>query len=454
MNQEQRDLALDDLWAKSLERSLARRGARPRTSVALARLKPRDLSDPEHFLDSLSVAQRRREAAASASKLPAPAARGLSLTALLAVTAGPAVGAATAFTGTASAATVVERGDRGRDVKKLQRALGVHADGIFGPGTKKALRKFQARHHLHVDGVAGPATWKALQRSQANTSATTKKVVAGGKAKIIGHSVRAVQRELGVPADGVFGPQSLKALKSFQREHGLAADGVVGPATWRAMARDGDHGKGAAKRTGTRSARLAVKTEGSGVEALQRALGIGADGDFGPATEKALKRWQASKGLEADGIAGPATRAALGLGDGPVLKRGGKEGGGDRSNGSWADQKIAQMIAAGNRIQSTPYIYGGGHGSFEDSGYDCSGSVSYVLHGAGLLDSPLASGGFTSWGEPGPGKRVTIYANAGHAYMVIDGRRFDTSGASAAGTRWQPNDRSSAGYVAVHPAGL
>ncbi|MDO8186844.1 peptidoglycan-binding protein [Conexibacter sp. JD483] len=454
MNQEQRDLALDDLWAKSLERSLARRGARPRTSAALARLKPRDLSDPEHFLDSLSVAQRRREAAASQSKLPAPAARGLSLTALLAVTAGPAVGTTVALTGTASAATVVERGDRGRDVKKLQNALGVHADGIFGPGTKKALRKFQARHHLHVDGVAGAATWSALKRSQANTaSASSKKVVAGGKAKIIGHSVRAVQRELGVAADGVFGPQSLKALKSFQREHGLAADGVVGPATWRAMARDSDHGKGASSGRRT-TARAAVKTEGSGVEALQRALGIGADGDFGPATEKALKRWQASKGLEADGIAGPATRSALGLGDGPVLKRGGKEGGGNDRGGSWADQKIAAMVAAGNRIQSTPYIYGGGHGSFEDSGYDCSGSVSYVLHGAGLLDSPLASGGFTSWGEPGPGKRVTIYANAGHAYMVIDGRRFDTSGASAAGTRWQADDRSSAGYVAVHPAGL
>jgi len=452
VNQEQRDLALDDLWAESLERSLARRGARPRTSAALARLKPRDLADPEHFLDSLSVAQRRREAAASQSKLPAPAARGLSLTALLAVTAGPAVGATAAFIGTASAATVVEKGDRGRDVRKLQRALGVHADGIFGPGTKKALRKFQARHGLHVDGVAGPATWSALERAQANTAkASTKKVVAGGKAKIIGHSVRAVQRELGVPADGIFGPRSLKALKAFQREHGLVADGVVGPATWRAMARDGDHGKGSGG--GHRSARAAVKSEGSGVEALQRALGITADGDFGPATEKALKRWQASKGLEADGIAGPATRAALGLGDGPVLKRGG-DGGGGRGNGSWADRKVAQMIAAGNRIQSTPYIYGGGHGSFEDSGYDCSGSVSYVLHGAGLLDSPLASGGFMSWGEPGPGKRVTIYANAGHAYMVIDGRRFDTSGASAAGTRWQPNDRSSAGYVAVHPPGL
>jgi len=449
VNQEQRDLALDDLWAKSLERSLARRGARPRTSVELARLRPRDLGDPEHFLDSLAVAQRRREAAASQTKLPAPAARGLSLTALLAVTAGPAVGASAAFTGTASAATVVEKGDRGRDVKKLQRALGVRADGIFGPGTKKALRRFQARHDLHVDGVAGPATWKALKRAEASTARVSRgEVKVDGKTRIIGHSVRAVQRELGVPADGIFGPQSLKALKRFQRAHGLVADGVVGPATWKALTRDGGGGGGGKSRAKARTA-----NEGSGVAALQRALGITADGDFGPATEAAVKRYQRAHGLTADGIAGPATRASLGLGDGPVLKRGGG-GGGDRGNRSWADAKVAQMIAAGNRIQSTPYIYGGGHGSFEDSGYDCSGSVSYVLHGAGLLSSPLASGGLMSYGEAGPGKRVTIYANAGHAYMVIDGRRFDTSGASAAGTRWQPNDRSSAGYVARHPAGL
>ncbi|MDO8211280.1 peptidoglycan-binding protein [Conexibacter sp. CPCC 206217] len=448
MNQEQRDLALDDLWADSLERSLARRGARTRTSSALARLRPRDLADTEHVLDSLSFAQRRREAAATQTKLPAPAARGLSLTALIAVTAGPAIGATAAFTGTASAA-VVEKGDKGHEVKRLQRALGVHADGIFGPGTKKQLRKFQARHHLHVDGVAGPATWSALKRAQANTStASTKTVKVGGKARIIGHSVRAVQHELGIPADGIFGPQSLKALKRFQSSHGLTADGIVGPSTWSALVRDGGGGGSSSGR----NARAAVKTDGSGVEALQRALGISADGDFGPGTEAALKRWQASRGLEADGVAGPATRSALGLGDGPVLKRGGSNDKRGGNNGD--DAKIAAMIAAGNRIASTPYVYGGGHGSFESSGYDCSGSVSYVLHGAGLLDSPLSSGGFESWGEPGEGRRVTIYANAGHAYMVIDGRRFDTSGASAAGTRWQPDDRSSAGYVAVHPPGL
>jgi peptidoglycan hydrolase-like protein with peptidoglycan-binding domain len=445
VNSEQRDLALDDVWAKSLERSLARRGRRQRTSTAHVALRPRDLADAELFLDSLSYAQRRREAAAARSALPAPAKRGLSLTALLAVTAGPAVGVTTAMTGVASAAPAIERGDRGKDVRRLQRALGLSADGIFGPGTRKALRKFQARNGLTVDGVAGSRTWRSLNRSGASASTTSSKVVkVGGKKRVIGHSVRAVQHELGVTADGVFGPGTLAALRKFQKQNGLTVDGVVGPSTWSALARDGGGGNG-------NRAKASSANRGGGVEALQRALGIGADGVFGPGTEAAVKRYQSSNGLTADGVAGPATRSALGLGDGPVLRRGGS---GDRANRGGDDAKIAAMIAAGNRIASTPYVYGGGHGSFESSGYDCSGSVSYVLHGAGLLDSPLASGGFTSWGEPGEGERVTIYANAGHAYMVIDGRRFDTSGLSAAGTRWQPDDRSSAGYVAVHPPGL
>ena len=115
---------------------------------------------------------------------------------------------------------------------------------------------------------------------------------------------------------------------------------------------------------------------------------------------------------------------------------------------------MLRAIAAANRIAGLPYRYGGGHGSFDDSGYDCSGSVSYVLHAAGALGSPLDSSALMTYGAPGPGRWITVYANPGHAYMVIRGRRFDTTGRSQTGSRWQHDERSSAGYVVRHPPGL
>jgi cell wall-associated NlpC family hydrolase len=116
---------------------------------------------------------------------------------------------------------------------------------------------------------------------------------------------------------------------------------------------------------------------------------------------------------------------------------------------------IGRMVAAGNEIAKFPYIWGGGHGSFIDNGYDCSGSVSYVLAAAGLLKSPLTSGSFMSWGKAGPGKWVTIAASGGHVYMYVAGLRFDTSGRSGPrGSRWQTALRSNAGFVLRHPPGL
>jgi cell wall-associated NlpC family hydrolase len=115
---------------------------------------------------------------------------------------------------------------------------------------------------------------------------------------------------------------------------------------------------------------------------------------------------------------------------------------------------VAQVIAAGNAIATTPYKWGGGHGAWKDSGYDCSGSVSFALAGAGLMSSPLTSGGFMSWGDAGPSRWITIYANGGHVFMVVAGLRFDTSGANG-GTRWQSvNARSYGGFTVRHPPGL
>lgn len=115
---------------------------------------------------------------------------------------------------------------------------------------------------------------------------------------------------------------------------------------------------------------------------------------------------------------------------------------------------VKQVIAAGNAIAGLPYSYGGGHGSFRADAYDCSGSVSYALAAAGLVSSPLDSTGFESWGESGPGRWITVYANAGHAFMVVAGWRFDTSALSGGGTRWTRAMRSTGGFVARHPRGL
>jgi cell wall-associated NlpC family hydrolase len=115
---------------------------------------------------------------------------------------------------------------------------------------------------------------------------------------------------------------------------------------------------------------------------------------------------------------------------------------------------VRQIIEAGNAIARTPYLWGGGHGKWLDTGYDCSGSVSFVLAAAGLLGGPLDSGHLMSWGQPGKGRWVTIYANAGHVFLEVAGIRFDTGAQSVTGSRWASDGRSTAGFVARHPAGL
>jgi 3D (Asp-Asp-Asp) domain-containing protein len=117
-----------------------------------------------------------------------------------------------------------------------------------------------------------------------------------------------------------------------------------------------------------------------------------------------------------------------------------------------APESVKRVIWAGNQINTLPYLWGGGHGSFLDSGYDCSGSVSYALHGAKLLDTPMDSGSLESWGRAGTGKWVTVYANSGHAYMYVAGLRFDTSGAHP--SRWQAATVDNSAYVARHPINL
>jgi peptidoglycan hydrolase CwlO-like protein len=119
-----------------------------------------------------------------------------------------------------------------------------------------------------------------------------------------------------------------------------------------------------------------------------------------------------------------------------------------------APAAVQEMIAAGNAIATLPYIWGGGHASFQAIGYDCSGSTSYVLAAAGLLSAPEVSGDFESYGDPGPGQWVTIYANPTHVWMEIAGWRFDTVALAEGGTRWSQGGGEFAGFVVRHPPGL
>lgn len=296
--------------------------------------------------------------------------------------------------------------------------------------------------------AGGPAVGLASGLLGSTSTAQAKTAVASR-----GGGVTALQRALGIGADGVFGPQTAKAVKAYQRNHGLTADGIAGPQTRSRLGLGSGpvlkRGGGKARSAGSTRTVSSSSAQGGGVEAMQSKLGIPADGAFGPQTESAVKRYQGAHGLTSDGIVGPQTRSSLGLGAGPVLKRKSAS-----SSGGGGSSVVQRVIAAGNRIANAPYSYGGGHGSFDSSGYDCSGSVSYALHGGGLLDAPMPSGGFASYGAPGPGKHITVYANSGHMYMTVDGRRFDTSARSQSGSRWTSEQRSSAGYTVRHPPGL
>jgi hypothetical protein len=120
-----------------------------------------------------------------------------------------------------------------------------------------------------------------------------------------------------------------------------------------------------------------------------------------------------------------------------------------------APPRVKAVVAAANKIRTKPYIFGGGHARWWDRGYDCSGSVSFALHGGKFLESPLPSGPMESWGLEGEGRWITVYANSGHAYAEVAGYRWDTSGNTdgKTGPSWHEDLRDNVGFVARHPVG-
>ena len=184
------------------------------------------------------------------------------------------------------------------------------------------------------------------------------------------------------------------------------------------------------------------------------------DGSYGSGTRRSVRRYERTNAMKVDGIVSrrqargirrrvavaavtPATAAATLAPDGrtAIAPPG-------------APPAVQAAIAAANQITSTPYRYGGGHGHFDDDAYDCSGAVSFALHGAGLLDTPEDSSQLMAYGDAGPGAWITVYARGSHAYVVIAGLRFDTSGSGEKGPRWRPEPRSGRGYEVRHPVAL
>jgi peptidoglycan hydrolase-like protein with peptidoglycan-binding domain len=305
-----------------------------------------------------------------------------------------------------------------------------------------------------------------------------------------GAAVKELQRELkaagiAVSTDGQYGPATVTAVKRFQRAANLKMTGIADDGTQRRLRQSiggksirgssGAYGYGSRARSSHLGDRIPLRRGMSGhdVKILQDFLrrdhvNTSVDGQFGTGTMRSVRRWERSSERPVDGVVDAGDIAELrqeveGGDDPTVATQPTKLAPGDQatidSNGlamapASAPQAVKDIIAAGNNIAHKPYRYGGGHGRWNDTGYDCSGSVSYALHGAGLLNTQLTSGEFETWGAAGAGQWVTIYANGGHVFMYVAGLRFDTSGLSSDGTRWHTSTRSSSGYVVRHPDGL
>ena len=231
-------------------------------------------------------------------------------------------------------------------------------------------------------------------------------------------------------------------------------------------------GGGDSRHLGDRA--LCEGMRGHDVRVLQAYLtvaGFGAvvDGDFGPDTLQSVIAFEQERGLDANGVVTYAVsqdlRAAVAaVQASPPTGKVRINADGTATAPADAPPAVQEMIAAANQIIDTSYCVGGGHGSWNSSCYDCSGSVSFVLHGAGLLSSPEDSTGLESWGSPGPGQWVTVYADASHAFIVIGGRAFDTADfggpntPAGTGPRWRSdplgNLQDGGNYVVRHMGGL
>ncbi len=307
----------------------------------------------------------------------------------------------------------LSEGMTGSDVRTLQQelteaGLKTPVTGEFGPATTSSVESFQAQAHLAVTGIVNARFARALHGmlfpgGEPLGQRTLQQGMTGADVKLLQHDLTITGYPTSV--DGRFGAATKHSVVYFQRDNDLPSSGVV--------------------------------TYADALDLRQMVAIVAVHGrfkGFGPAY------WDTPPGVSTINPDGTAT-APYG-----------------------APLQVQEMIAAANEIIHTPYVYGGGHGSWNSYGYDCSGAVSYALHGANLLSSPEDSTSLESYGEPGPGKWVTIYADASHTFIAIAGRAFDTADyggpniPAGTGPRWRSNPTGNLAdggdFVVRHPAGL
>ena len=339
----------------------------------------------------------------------------------------------------------LRQGMSGPDVRVLQRdltraGLPTPAVGRFGPTTAGNVRRFERRVHLRVDGVVSSRLARKLQAALSPGSVS--------------------------PADGSggsgIGSGSTESGKSSSQQSPKAtgADGAVKQ-------------DGGSQHLGERTLRQGM--QGHDVRVLQGYLTLvgyatNVDGDFGAGTKVNVIKFEQAQNLAADGVVTYAVQLALRQAVAQSLASSGSvskatiNSDGTATAPAGAPAVVQQVIASANQIIDKPYVYAGGHSSWKASGYDCSGAVSYALHGAGLLSSPEDSTGLESYGSAGPGNWITVYADSSHTWVVVAGIAFDTADyggpniPTGTGPRWRTdptgNLADGGDYIVRHPSGL
>lgn len=378
----------------------------------------------------------------------------------------------------------------GPDVRALQLDLTrvgfrTPADGAFGPLTQRSVSAFERRFHLRANGLASRAFFTELKLVLATGVGARNAIAGSGGTGFANSASESSRKPKGVAAPpgtaGAAGAPGTTGVPGAAGTTGAAgatgAPGAANPADPTSftdpitapVVQDGG-----SQHLGERVLRPGMS--GHDVRVLQGFLTLigyptSVDGTYGASTESNVIAFQQANNLRpANGVVtyqdtlalrqlvaaatmgGPPERATLNP-DGTVTAP------------PDAPKLVQEVIAAANQIINTPYVYGGGHASWQSVGYDCSGAVSYALHGANLLTAPQDSTGLESYGSPGPGQWITIYADAGHTFIIVAGLAFDTAHygpvtPAGTGPRWlQPADAlanlsDGGSYVVRHPSGL